>query len=126
MEIQKLAYQRWESRTTKDILRLNLMALKFATNCQQVFKNKTFYGAPFHCITTHMAECYRLVSLRSTVTEAAERQFNDIRYSVCSVFIIYLILCSHCDHSNLISLLKHICLNFCVIVECLVYFLQTA
>lgn len=77
--MQRLAYQRSEDRTSKDLLRFNLMALRFAITSSDIFTNKNIYGAPFHCITNHMSESYRLISLRSTVTEMAEKQFNDIR-----------------------------------------------
>lgn len=37
------------------------------------------FGMPFHSITTHFAEWYRLISLRSLCAENQERFFKDIK-----------------------------------------------
>jgi hypothetical protein len=84
-ELQRLAYQLESERCERDLLHFHLQSLVFAahyTDCFQVLKHVTtraMYGAPYHCVTVHMAELYRIVSLRSIVTEASERIFHQLR-----------------------------------------------
>ena len=84
-ELQRLAYQLAADRCPRDTLHFYLQALVFAVQFSEVFANldkgkyRSMYGAPYHCITVHMAEIYRMVSLRSIVTETSERIFHELR-----------------------------------------------
>lgn len=83
-ELQRLAYQLASKRSTKDVLRAHLMALQFAVNYSDIFKDtdkkRLVFGTPYHSVVCHFAESLRLMSLRSIVTEAAERMFHELRY----------------------------------------------
>lgn len=41
--------------------------------------SRKFYGSHFHSLTTHAAEVYRIMSLRSIIPEQEERGFGDLR-----------------------------------------------
>ena len=67
------------------MLHFHLQALVFAALYFEIFaslkhvKGRAMFGASFHSITVHMAELYRIVSLRLIVTEAAEQIFHHMR-----------------------------------------------
>lgn len=84
-EIQKLAYQLSSDSTKKDVLHFHAMAYVFATNYTQTFRSpernsvRKMFGCPYHSVTKHMPNLFRIVSLRSVVAEAAERMFSALR-----------------------------------------------
>ena len=84
-EIQRLAYQCDNLRSSKDLLRFYTSALTFVSIASNLFaapKNMTtrgFFGTPYHNIVLHMPDMYRYISLRSIVAETAERMFHELR-----------------------------------------------
>lgn len=62
------------------------MAYIFSLNYTRLFNDpvkhteRKMFGGPYHSVVKHMPEQYRMVSLRSTVAEAAERMFSELRY----------------------------------------------
>jgi len=85
-ELERLAYQPSEGRCPRDILRMHLQALVFATGYHELFtplkrpsKERKVFGAPFHAVVNHFPELYRMCSLRSVVAEASERCFHKLR-----------------------------------------------
>ena len=84
-ELQRLAYQTQEDRTCRDALRFHLNALVFSVLYTELFaspKNKSLramFGAPYHSIVCHMPQLYRIISLRSIVTETSERIFHELK-----------------------------------------------
>ena len=87
-EIQRLAYQPDDKRCSRDVLHFYLKATTFLTGYCEMFppnnlkkiKTRAMYGNPFHSLVAHMADMYRIVSLRSIVTEGCERTFLEYRY----------------------------------------------
>ena len=86
VELQRLAYQTQDERNSKDALRFHLSALVFATLYTEIFKQpkkkspRAMFGAPYHSIVCHMPKLYRIVSLRSIVTETSERIFHELKW----------------------------------------------
>lgn len=88
-EIQRLAYQQEELRCSKDVLHFYLCCLKFVVGWSNLFppaklskkrvSTRAMYGNPYHSIVAHMADLFRIVSLRSIVAEGNERFFQTIR-----------------------------------------------
>lgn len=85
IEIQKIAYAEESERSPRSILRAYNQCYIFAQLYMKLFKNpkknshRSMYGMPFHVISVHLPEQYRLVNGRSIVAEAAERHFNKLR-----------------------------------------------
>ncbi len=84
-EIQKLAYQLDSERCPRNVLRFHLKSLTFAASFSELFlepnhnTTRGSFGMPYHSVVSHMAELYRIVSLRSIVTETSERIFHTLR-----------------------------------------------
>lgn len=84
-ELQRLAYQTAADRNPRDVLHFFLQSLIFSAVFSETFKSpkavslRSLFGTPYHSISVHMAEMYRIVSLRSIVTETSERIFNQLR-----------------------------------------------
>lgn len=96
-ELQRLAYQTSDKRTTRDVLRFHLQALLFSVVYTELFKEpkkvskRAMFGAPYHSIVCHMPQLYRIVSLRSIVTESSERIFSELKYVAMTNEIKYYI-----------------------------------
>ncbi|XP_071138377.1 uncharacterized protein [Mytilus edulis] len=85
VDIVNISYLPSEGRTPKLILRLYNQTLLFAATCRTIFCSpvkmtaRKFFGSHFHSITIHLAEAFRIFSLRSILTEEQERCFGDLR-----------------------------------------------
>ena len=85
VEIISICYSREKFRSPKQILRLYNQTFLFAVLCTDIIGNPVklnsgrFYGSHFHTLLTHAPETYRLICLRSVVTENEERSFKDLR-----------------------------------------------
>lgn len=84
-EIQRLAYQTADQRIAGGALKFHLQALIFSVTYTEIFKEpkansvRAMFGAPYHSIVCHMPQLYRIVSLRSIVTETSERIFHELK-----------------------------------------------
>ena len=82
-EVQRLAYQPDHKRCSRDVPHFYLQATTFSTGYCETFpsndlkkiKTRAMYGNPFHSLIAHMADLYRIVSLRSINTEGRGRTF---------------------------------------------------
>ena len=64
------------------------------------------FGAPYHCVTVHMPELYRIVSLRSIVTETSERIFHELRYKKSPWVHNHIFLISDQYYKSVVKLLS--------------------
>ena len=82
VEISEIMYSSEEKRTPRSILRLYNLTWIHATACTDVFQQlkhltqEKFYGAYFHALTSHAAQQYEVVCLKSINTENEERIFE--------------------------------------------------
>lgn len=87
VEIIKICSSPENARSKQSILRLYNQTFLFAILCKTIIATPTkmtsrkFYGSHFHSLTTHAAEVYRIMSLRSIIPEKEERGFGDLRIS---------------------------------------------
>ena len=79
VEISQICYSYAEQRTARQILRLLNITFMFGKLLKKIVGPKPkkvspgkFYGIHFHGLITHLAEIYRLISIRSLVPEQEE------------------------------------------------------
>ena len=82
----QICYSYAEQRTARQILRLFNIIFMFGKLLKKIVGPKPkkvppgkFYGIHFHGLTTHLAEIYRLISIRSVVPEQEEATFHHLK-----------------------------------------------
>ena len=107
--IQRLAYQPDDKRCSRDVLHFYLQATTFSTGYCETFpsndlkkiKTRAMYGNPFHSLIAHMADLYRIISLRSINTEERGRTYFEYnvlyqRFRLSSGFSQWFRICTIC------------------------------
>lgn len=87
IELQKVGYASDNDRTPRAILRAYNQSYVFALSYITLYstsKNRnssarSIFGMPFHALSVHLPEMFRLICGKSIVAEQAERHFNKLR-----------------------------------------------
>ena len=85
LSLVQLCYSGEHKRTAETILRFynesTLLGYLLSSVIGKPRKSNTdaFYGNHFHSITVHLAECYRVISLKSLCVENGERLWKNVR-----------------------------------------------
>lgn len=85
VDIVTICYSDYDTRSTKQLLRLYNQCFVFGLLCKSVIGNpqklttRKFYGNHFHSITIHVPETARLFCLKSIVPEQEARFFGTLR-----------------------------------------------